>query len=309
MGISYGFEGNEGGGKSLLFNLTKRLLEKTTGFPVLATREPGGTQLGEDEIRPILRNEKYKGLHPVTNTLLYSAGRSEVFFHVENPFLEKNKRGILLKDRTWLSTVALQTVDGADLDYIMNIQKPFVSIPEKFIIIDIPVEETVTRIFAEYRRKDTRRERDWRDKQDVQTLSAIRQNYLHFAVNNSDRCVVFDCFEDPWIKAAEIKLDIVKTLYSVEGMTISNIEAASILPAYVEESKVAIDELKDEATEFFTRNNDYNPYDVKRLREDSDVARIELGYPSRDELQRQMHKEWQTLGIEGGVSSRERETR
>jgi len=308
MGISYGFEGNEGAGKSLLFNLTRRLLEKTTGFPVLAIREPGGTQLGENEIRPILRNEKYKGLHPLTNTLLYSAGRSEVFFQVETPFLEKNQLGILLKDRTWLSTVALQTVDGADIDYIMNVQKPFMSRPDKFIIIDIPVEETVTRMLAEYRRKDTGREPDWRDKQDIKTLSAIRQNYLNFVVNHPDKCIVFDCFDDPWVKAAEIKLDIFKTFNSVEG-TISNAESALILPDFIEEAKVATDDLLEEVRLFSRQGSDFNPYNVNKLREDSDVARKELGYPSREELQKQMHKEWQNLGIEGGMSGREREPR
>lgn len=307
MGISYGFEGNEGAGKSFLWSLTKKLFEETTGFPVLAVREPGGTPLGEDEIRPILRNEKYRGLHSVTNTLLYTAGRSELFFSREKPFLEQNVHGIVLKDRTWLSTIALQTVDGADLDYIMSVQKPFIASPDKFVIIDIPVEETITRMKAEYSREKIGREPDWRDKQSSEILGLIRKNYLNFAVGNPDRCMVFDCFDDPWVKAAEIKLDAVKNLLAIEGDSIDRIEGAAKLIEYTNEAKKIVFESPEESVWVGGGNKvNIKPFDIDKFRLEADLARQELGYPSKEVLRAKMHQEWQNLGIEGGGGRLER---
>ncbi len=306
MGISYGFEGNEGAGKSFLWSLTKRLFQETTGFPVLAVREPGGTPLGEDEIRPILRNEKYKALHSVTNTLLYSAGRAELFFNRETPFLENNDHGILLKDRTWLSTIALQTVDGADLDYIMSVQKPFMSRPDKFIIIDIPVEETITRMFAEYSREKIGREPDWRDKQSFEVLDSIRNNYLKFVVNNRDKCMLFDCFDDPWVKAGEIKLDAVKTLGEKEGFSIGDIEGQR-LAEFIDEAKRIVYESPEESVLVGEgKRAFFKPFDINKFRLEAEVARKELGYPNKEKLREQMHLEWQNLGIETNNGNRER---
>lgn len=307
MGISYSFEGNEGAGKSLLFSLTKRLFEETTRFPVRAIREPGGTVLGEQEIRPILRNPEYKGLHAITNTLLYTAGRAESYFHQEIPFLEQNPHGILLKDRSWLSTIALQTVDGADINYIMEVQKPFMSLPDKFIIIDIPVEETVARMLAEYRREKSGREPDWRDKQSIETFSAIRSNYLNFAANNLNRCMVFDCFDDPWNKSAEIKLDAVKTLRSREGIVLNGAECSSMMIEFAGEAKTIVDR-ENQGIGFSPPEGDrhFKQFDIYSYRLEADMARKELGFPSKEEFQLKMHQEWQKLGIEGGGGRIER---
>ncbi len=303
MGISYGIEGNEGAGKSLLVTLTRILFQETTGFPVMASVEPGVSELG-DEIRSILRDLRFAGMHAITNTLLYSASRSENYFHRETPFLNENPHGILLKDRTWLSTVALQTVDGADIDYIMAVQRPFIDIPNKFVIVDIPVEESVARIFAAYKRENSNREPDWRDKQDHKTLSAIRDNYLNFAIHNPEKCLIFDCFDDPWNKAAKIKLDAIKTLGLNEGVVINNVESTKMLTTFAEEAKLIIDTHK---TRVYTSEQGYlKTFDIDSYRSETEAARKELGYPGIEELRQKMHYEWQKLGIENISYSCER---
>lgn len=296
MGISYGIEGNEGAGKSLLFGLTRILFEQTTNFPVLARREPGGTELGEI-IRPILRDERFSGMHPITNTLLYTAARSELFFGSETPFLENNPHGILLKDRTWLSTFALQSVDGADIEYIRSVQQPFMQIPERFIVIDIPVEETIVRMMAAYKRSGGNREADWRDKQNVGVLKQIRENYLNFVRDNRERCIVLNCFDDPWEKAAIVKLDAVCTLSTREGATFGALEKSNLLHTFSDEAKLIVE---THETHIYSPENRYvKTFDIEVYRNEVEEARRELNYPGREELQRKMHNEWQKLGIEG----------
>lgn len=305
MSVSYGIEGNEAAGKTFLMTLTRILLQKTTNFPVLALREPGGTELGE-LIRPILRNEKFRNMHPVTNTLLYTAPRSELFFNVETPFLENNQYGILLKDRTWLSTLSLQSVDGANIDYIRSVQKPFMGIPAKFIIIDIPVQETVARMYAEYKRENNNREPDWRDKQNVSVLARIRSNYLSFLQANKDKCILLDCFDDPWFKAGLIKHDAIRTFVAnKEGGGLGENIILKPLGVYVNEAKYIAD--TDTAKIFTDEGAKYvKTFDIEKYRQEVEEARRELGLPDREILREKMHEEWRELGLETVSSGIER---
>lgn len=304
MGISITIEGPEGAGKTFLSSLTRTLLEETTSFPILATREPGGSELGEDKIRPILRDERFKNMHPFTNVLLYSASRSEVFFMKERPFLEANPRGILLKDRGWLSTLTLQSVDGANMEYIMDVQRPFMSIPDKFAIVDIPVLETVARMKAEYKVAG-KREADWRDKVSQENLAKIRDNYLSFIVKNKERCFVLDCFDDPWIKAGQIKLEIYRKFCDQEGEVPidNNYDETMFLKKFSEEARYVVD---NHESYDYTKHAMVKTFDIDELRKEVEDARAELNFPGRDELQAKMHEEWRQLGIEGGSSGIER---
>ena len=67
------FEGGEGVGKS---TQAKRLAERLerAGIPVIVTREPGGTPVGEDVRDLILKD---RPTDPVTELLLFAAARAE----------------------------------------------------------------------------------------------------------------------------------------------------------------------------------------------------------------------------------------
>ena len=67
------FEGVEGCGKSTQLNLAAARLSDS-GLAVLATREPGGTPIGET-LRGILMDAGNTGLDPVTEWLLLEADR------------------------------------------------------------------------------------------------------------------------------------------------------------------------------------------------------------------------------------------
>ena len=88
------FEGIEGSGKTYQIKKLYRNLQKNK-FPVILTREPGGT-IGAEEIRKLILQDYFKKnkknqFGKYTDTLLYLAARNE---HIENkikPALLKKK--------------------------------------------------------------------------------------------------------------------------------------------------------------------------------------------------------------------------
>lgn len=110
-GIFITLEGNEGCGKSTQIKLLTAYL-KNKGCKVLATREPGGTPLG-DAIREALLNPRFDSMTPLTETLLYMASRSQLVQDVILPALKKKQ--VVLCDRWLDATVAYQGYAG-DVD-------------------------------------------------------------------------------------------------------------------------------------------------------------------------------------------------
>lgn len=293
-GLSFSIEGSEGAGKTVLSMLTRELLKETTGFPVLSTREPGGTPVGE-AIRSILKNSQYSDMNPTTNVLLFNAARSELYYRIEVPFLENNPHGILLKDRSRLSTITLQDAEGANISYINSVQKPFISIPDRFVIIDIPVQETIVRMTAA-QNSNGNREVDWRDNHRVEILEKIRENYLSFAAKHKEQCIVLDCFDDPWDKAARIKLEAVKILRGNDGDPLDQNELDNSQRVFsLEARNIALNHKV-----WDSREQKEVPFlDIYGLRDEVERAREQLNYPSREELQREMHEKWRFMGLEG----------
>ena len=106
-------EGPEGSGKSTqIKRLAKRL--ESMGFPVITTREPGGTPIG-DQIRQVLVRMENKELHPRTEILLFLAARAQLVEQLIKPALQDGK--IILCDRYGDSTLAYQGYGhGLDLE-------------------------------------------------------------------------------------------------------------------------------------------------------------------------------------------------
>ena len=98
------FEGTEGSGKSTQIPLLAEFLRQK-GYPVVTTREPGGTPIG-DQIRLILADMKNSAMQPRTEILLFQASRAQ---HVEEFILPHLDQGhIILCDRFADSTLAYQ---------------------------------------------------------------------------------------------------------------------------------------------------------------------------------------------------------
>ncbi|MGE5726027.1 MAG: dTMP kinase [Acidobacteriota bacterium] len=103
-GIFLTIEGLDGCGKSTQLEKLAAVL-RADGHDVLATREPGGTPLG-DRIRGVLLDSATTGLSPWAEMALMFASRAQHLHEVILPALEKGR--IVLCDRFTDSTEAYQ---------------------------------------------------------------------------------------------------------------------------------------------------------------------------------------------------------
>jgi dTMP kinase len=133
-------EGPEGSGKT---SHIKPLAEWLTaqGHVVYATREPGGTQIG-DQIREVLVNLKNGDMHPRTELLLFQAARAQIVEQVLKPHLAAGE--IVLCDRYFDSTLAYQGY-GHNLFSLGEIRNliHFATgglVPDLTILLDLDVE-------------------------------------------------------------------------------------------------------------------------------------------------------------------------
>jgi dTMP kinase len=106
-GVFITFEGSEGCGKSTQAKRLALRLEKI-GVPVLITREPGGTAIGE-KIRDLLQfAPESLAMTPETELLLFEASRSQLVREMIRPALEQGT--IVISDRFFDSTTVYQGV-------------------------------------------------------------------------------------------------------------------------------------------------------------------------------------------------------
>ncbi len=104
-GLFITFEGSEGCGKSTQVKRLAARLE-AAGVPVLLTREPGGTPIGE-KIRHLLQfAPEGIAMRPETEVLLFEASRSQLVREVIQPALEDGRA--VIADRFFDSTSVYQ---------------------------------------------------------------------------------------------------------------------------------------------------------------------------------------------------------
>ncbi len=97
-------EGIDGSGKSTQVRLLVKYLRQA-GYPVRATREPGGTAIG-DAIRSIVLVPRKKDLAPLTELVLLYAARAQHLAEVVRPALERGE--VVISDRFHDASMAYQ---------------------------------------------------------------------------------------------------------------------------------------------------------------------------------------------------------
>lgn len=137
-------EGPEGSGKtSHMQPLTDWL--GAQGHRVCATREPGGTAIGE-QVRAIIHDLKNTEMHARTETLLYQAARAQIVEQVIRPKLAEGC--IVICDRYTDSTMAYQGYGHRqDLDEIRALIRYATAglVPDLTILLDLDVETGLKR--------------------------------------------------------------------------------------------------------------------------------------------------------------------
>jgi dTMP kinase len=206
------FEGPEGSGKTTQMELLRDYLEEK-GYSVLATREPGGTSIG-DQIRTILLDPHNTEMLPASEALLFSAARAQIVHQVIRPHLERG--GIVLCDRYADSTLAYQGYGhGLDLEMLRTITALATGglKPDLTIYLDIDVEEGLQRKLAAHKAGKT----EWNrlDRQEAAFHRRVREGYLQMAADEPNRWLVIDATQpleaiQALIRArVEEKLDVV----------------------------------------------------------------------------------------------------
>ncbi len=110
------FEGGEGAGKTTLINSLHESMTKH-GCPVIQTREPGGSPLGEQIRSWLLEKNEELPLGDQAELLLFLASRVQHIEEVIQPALDQGK--VVLCDRFNDSTIAYQgRARGRDMDEV-----------------------------------------------------------------------------------------------------------------------------------------------------------------------------------------------
>ena len=183
-------EGPEGSGKSTQLTLLAAFLEEE-GFSVLATREPGGTAIG-DQIRAILHDVHNTEMESATEYLLYSASRAQLVREMIGPALAENR--IVLCDRYADSSIAYHGYGrGLNLDDLHIITKFATGglVPDLTFLLDIDVEEGLSR------RISGDEEMNRLDLEAVAFHQRVRDGYHQLASANPERWVIIDAAQSP----------------------------------------------------------------------------------------------------------------
>jgi dTMP kinase len=174
-------EGMDGAGKSTHIPNIIALLQ-ARGVEVVATREPGGTPLGE-RLRALLLHD---AMHAETETLLMFAARREHIDKVIEPAL---KRGAyVLSDRFTDATYAYQCgAKGVASDKIKQLESWVQGglQPDLTLLFDVPVAISMTRLA-------NAREPDKFERENAAFFEKLRQAYLSRAKENPARFRIID---------------------------------------------------------------------------------------------------------------------
>ena len=201
------FEGGEGCGKSTQLALLQKYLE-SKGQTVIATKEPGGTELGTELRHMLVTGDKDK-MDAVAEALLYYADRRIHMTQKVWPALAQNKW--VLSDRFADSTVAYQyygynkKVEKSLLDNLYKIAVGDFK-PDLTIIFDLDEEIGLARSFAKaasMTEKETRHE-----SRGTEFHHLLRRGFLEIAKQEPERCVVLNA--DKTIE--ELHQDVLKII-------------------------------------------------------------------------------------------------
>lgn len=177
-------EGPEGAGKTVqAARLEASLRER--GVPVLGTREPGGTGLGE-RIRELVLAQSATPIDPLADALLFNAARRQLVEEVVQPALAGGTTVICARFAD--STRAYQGHGGGlDLDILATLEEIATGglLPDLTLLLDLPVETGLARKAPDDR---TRFETGF----DLAFHRRVRNGFLAMAVHEPGRFRVFD---------------------------------------------------------------------------------------------------------------------
>ncbi|MBI4496153.1 MAG: dTMP kinase [Deltaproteobacteria bacterium] len=209
MSLFITFEGIEGSGKTTqLGHLTSYLADRKR--PYLVTREPGGTEIGE-QIRQILLSSASAGMEGMAELFLYLAARVQHFRQVIAPALREGK--IVLCDRFFDATVAYQGYGrGLSLEWLEDLHRRALEgvKPDLTFLLDLPVEEGLKRAWKRMEEKAGPEDRF--EKEPLDFHRRVREGYLALARKEPGRVIRLDGTKSEGVLQREVIARFSRTL-------------------------------------------------------------------------------------------------
>ena len=205
------FEGIDGCGKSTQLRLLASEL-RVRGIPVVATREPGGTPLGQ-KLRAALLDVQEE-VDPLTELLVFAADRAQ---HVRKhllPALEQSQ--VVLSDRYADATVAYQ---GAGRGFNPKLIAEIVELatgglqPDLTLLFDLSVADAAVRTRKRVKAKRT----DRLDVENAEFHTRVRNAYLEIAKAAPDRFRIIDA-RGAVEETHRVVMDIVLPFLAAKGL-------------------------------------------------------------------------------------------
>ncbi|HUJ45342.1 MAG TPA: dTMP kinase [Opitutaceae bacterium] len=186
-GILISFEGSEGSGKSTqIAHLAERLQQ--VGREVVSTREPGGTEIGEQVRNIIVHNSRGDEMCAETELLLFAAARAQLVREVIAPNLLKGV--VVLCDRYIDSSTVYQGVArNLSRDPVQQINQFAIGnvLPDLTVVLDVPTAVSLARIRQRASDLPDRMERE-----NIDFYKKVRDGYLVLARSLPKRFFVVD---------------------------------------------------------------------------------------------------------------------
>ena len=190
MSLFITLEGVEGSGKTTQIKRLRRYL-KQRGIRCFATREPGGTLIGE-KVRKILLDRDHREMTPLSELFLYEAARAQHVSQVIQPLLEGP--GVILCDRFSDASIAYQghgrKIDPRLVDLLNQIASKGIR-PDMTFLLDCPSDMGLKRAVRRDRQKRSNRQ-DRFEREKIQFHHRIRRGYLSLAEQEPRRIKIID---------------------------------------------------------------------------------------------------------------------
>ncbi|MGH7256439.1 MAG: dTMP kinase [Nitrospirales bacterium] len=220
QGVFLTLEGVEGSGKSSQGRRLAGALRRA-GYPVVQTREPGGTPLAERIRRVVLGEGRgprpTEAMTPACEALLILACRSQHVTHLVKPALHRG--AVVLCDRFTDSTLAYQGFGrGLNLSALSDLNRVATGglEPDLTLLLDVPAGLGLTR----RRRQSHRQGSDGNrlDREARRFHERVRKGFLHLAARFPRRIKVIDGRADPDTVAATMLAVVMEFLTHRTGL-------------------------------------------------------------------------------------------